>query len=950
MSLVILPIIGYAQDEEEEYLANKMPNINITSPLSSQFNRFEFYPVSKATGVVDISIPLFSIPTPDGGELPFSIAYHASGIKVEDPVGILGYGWSLLPGLRVSRKSFGKIDEMCKPEEIPSNPYLIGPDSVAYWASPTTDFEWMWGYDGEHDIFTVNTLSGNCSFIIEPKNDGFGVRQIKQSPMRIEVIGLKHRPVVGFKVTDSNGVVYWYGDKLNEHRSFVVVSNTENPLDIAYVLREITYPTGQTIQFNYKPISIKSFARYSNASFVRAELNYPLIFELREEFQYSDNNQTSFDKGLTSIDFPLGRVEFVYNDNPSRSEMLEQIRVLNEDSAVIRRVDFYSDLTKNLLDSVSISEEETYRFVYNSQSFENVYAQDKFGYYTGEINAGIHNLLPRTIVEQLDSVQSVNCGDGLSDEEAMHANILEKIVYPTGGYTIFEYEMNRALNVSETTGDSTDITCGLRIKRLKQYDPVAGDTITKSYKYGENESGYGNIIVNTSDWGYVSERVRKVINIEDPIENPVDPGSRPLWDAYWVIVGEKNANITTLSDNCIIWYDEVTEYTGTGGKIVERYDYMNDQANASNGKAVLWSALVDSPHLIERQIYNDNQTIQEHTIYKYAENNGYIQGIQVNTKTLFVGLSGLCGSGYNSYCFSKSAFTDIFKPEVIYENTSSLQDIDYEVITYPIYIGLQRLDWMVNRRYDDAGNVAFETTELYTYGDNDRLFNLREKKVYTSAGDSIASRYFYSSDDYAGYSQAVRVAMETGNCIASPIVREYVKYKGDIEYDKIYTEQILYDVVNNDTAIVRPVSHYYRDGNSNEFEKRADYTYYNSGKLKSKIGLDNLTTIYLWGYHYQYPVAEIKNATWEQVADIIGDAEAFAAAEIPNEVLLNRLRAELPSAQVFSYTYKPMVGIISSTDPRGHTTYYEYDDVGRLVCVKEGDKVTKMYKYHYRKE
>lgn len=108
---------------------------------------------------------------------------------------------------------------------------MIHPDSVAYWASPTTDFEWSWGYDGEHDIFTVNTLSGSCSFIIETKANGYSVCQIKQSPLRIEVIGLKHRPIVGFKVTDTNGVVYWYGDRVNEPRNFVVCTITENPLD-----------------------------------------------------------------------------------------------------------------------------------------------------------------------------------------------------------------------------------------------------------------------------------------------------------------------------------------------------------------------------------------------------------------------------------------------------------------------------------------------------------------------------------------------------------------------------------------------------------------------------------------------------------------------------------------------------------------------------------------------
>lgn len=100
-----------------------------------------------------------------------------------------------------------------------------------------------------------------------------------------------------------------------------------------------------------------------------------------------------------------------------------------------------------MLDSVSVTGDGTYRFSYNTQSFENVYAQDKFGYYTGEVNAGINNLFPRYIVQLLDSIQSVGCGDGHSEESAMKAKILEKIVYPTGGYTTFEYEMNRALSV-----------------------------------------------------------------------------------------------------------------------------------------------------------------------------------------------------------------------------------------------------------------------------------------------------------------------------------------------------------------------------------------------------------------------------------------------------------------------------------------------------------------------
>lgn len=81
----------------------------------------------------------------------------------------------------------------------------------------------------------------------------------------------------------------------------------------------------------------------------------------------------------------------------------------------------------------------------------------------------------------------------------------------------------------------------------------------------------------------------------------------------------------------MVWYDEVAEYTSTGGKTVERYDYLYDQSNASGNKAIYWSALIDTPHLIDRKIYKGDR-LQEHTIYKYADNNQYIQGILVNTK------------------------------------------------------------------------------------------------------------------------------------------------------------------------------------------------------------------------------------------------------------------------------------------------------------------------------
>ncbi|MBV5342330.1 hypothetical protein JZU68_01495 [bacterium] len=75
----------------------------------------------------------------------------------------------------------------------------------------------------------------------------------------------------------------------------------------------------------------------------------------------------------------------------------------------------------------------------------------------------------------------------------------------------------------------------------------------------------------------------------------------------------------------------------------------------------------------------------------------------------------------------------------------------------------------------------------------------------------------------------------------------------------------------------------------------------------------------------------------------------------PSDLMLNSLfgglRNGLPNALITTYTYKPMVGMTSATDPRGVTTYYEYDDFNRLkqtYIIENGEKkILQKYDYHY---
>lgn len=66
---------------------------------------------------------------------------------------------------------------------------------------------------------------------------------------------------------------------------------------------------------------------------------------------------------------------------------------------------------------------------------------------------------------------------------------------------------------------------------------------------------------------------------------------------------------------------------------------------------------------------------------------------------------------------------------------------------------------------------------------------------------------------------------------------------------------------------------------------------------------------------------------------------------------INNLRSLLPGSQVTTYTYQPLIGVLTSTDAMGITTYYDYDTMGRLkeIYTKNGTnkEILESYKYYY---
>jgi hypothetical protein len=105
------------------------------------------------------------------------------------------------------------------------------------------------------------------------------------------------------------------------------------------------------------------------------------------------------------------------------------------------------------------------------------------------------------------------------------------------------------------------------------------------------------------------------------------------------------------------------------------------------------------------------------------------------------------------------------------------------------------------------------------------------------------------------------------------------------------------------------------------------------------------SSFYVWGYNKRVIIAKIDNYisngslfsaiyAARQASDLTG---SNPQNEINLSIALENLRNNLGSTNslITTYTYRPLIGVTSITDPRGYTSYYEYDDFNRLKHVKD---------------
>ncbi|SIS86455.1 hypothetical protein [Belliella pelovolcani] len=91
------------------------------------------------------------------------------------------------------------------------------------------------------------------------------------------------------------------------------------------------------------------------------------------------------------------------------------------------------------------------------------------------------------------------------------------------------------------------------------------------------------------------------------------------------------------------------------------------------------------------------------------------------------------------------------------------------------------------------------------------------------------------------------------------------------------------------------------------------------------------------------------STTWQLVQRTITTSQLEILMNGSNShIYIDELRLHPVNSMMTTYTYKPLVGVISITDPRNLSIYYEYDAVNRLINIKnENNEILKVYDYNF---
>lgn len=434
-----------------------------------------------------------------------------------------------------------------------------------------------------------------------------------------------------FVVRDREGNVYYFGGDDNSIEYSIVQHSALRTSDMSYqntsvwnaiatsntwMLTRIERPDGEVISFSYKqdgiPIVVHDFhhgftffqtvgGNHSgpygydtyDKPYVKNNLSVTFLRPIYlqsiscrlsgDSLTFNSSQSQELKYTITESEFELrvgnyygSSFSFSYNDFMDKSYYLKLDNIIGID----RNISFlYTNNTNTRLKLNSIQfltgvnglTDHKYEFRYNSTALPcyNSRKTDRWGYYNGVDYSGSIQTY------QLYSLRSPNAN-------LMKAEILEEIIYPTGGRTTFEYEPHsyyrtaKQLPFTIVTNPADSIAGGLRIKKITD-NPFHGIPEIRTFSYVDS---YSNA---THSSGILSGRQQFKKNGSLTLYTGFPVVS--TYDITYSLYSEEPLNLLSDTDGNHVTYSRVVENRGANGSTI--YKYSNHETTNATDSAPL---------------------------------------------------------------------------------------------------------------------------------------------------------------------------------------------------------------------------------------------------------------------------------------------------------------------------------------------------------------------------
>lgn len=475
ISLLGLSVYGQQQG------ASSVPKQSSTdviapSPTAAALGKYGNIPVNLYNGIPNISVPLYTIK--EGSlELPISLSYHASGVKVYENASWVGMGWSLNAGGIITRSIRGQDDFDASKKGYCTNQSMVefARNSTICTYTTLTIFESLrdgW-YDTAPDVYYYN-INGNSGRFEMNAN---GHATILSEEKDVDIYYNSSTKV--WKVYMPDGTLYWLGGEgACEVSSSTVTTttsiskpdgviypnpsyDTKNNYISAWYLREINSPKSEKIQFGYSYIGNITVSQPLN-QYSTYNHSQSMEFFCVEQHPCADNYSsystvTTTTQGykLSSISFSNGKLlftngtrtdvqgdrmlsameiySFKYPNTPafptSTLERRFEFSYSNNPESLTSAIDDHKIWLHNIKEIPASSPPKYYHFKYYGSTAPDKI--DAWGYYSSKPSAN------NTSAASVD-INNVRFGT------------LNKITYPTGGSTEFVFDSHYSGNPSNS--------------------------------------------------------------------------------------------------------------------------------------------------------------------------------------------------------------------------------------------------------------------------------------------------------------------------------------------------------------------------------------------------------------------------------------------------------------------------------------------------------------------